>query len=102
MAHYQLLYPSEYLAACDLSGEATVTIAKFEVEQIVGSDGKKQTKPVITFTGAKKRMICCKTNAKAIARQHGNDTDAWVGKKVTVYPTTCQAFGETKECVRIK
>jgi hypothetical protein len=103
MAHYQLLYPSEFLAACDLGGkEATVEISKFEVEELVGSDGKKQKKPVLTFKGAKKRMVCCKTNAKAIARQHGNDTDAWIGKKVTVYPTSCIAFGSEVECLRIK
>jgi hypothetical protein len=103
MAHYQLLYPSEYIAACDLhEKDTTVQIEKVEVETLVGTDGKKQAKPVLTFRGAKKRMVCCKTNAKTIAKQHGNDTDGWVGKKITIYPTTCQSFGETKECVRVR
>lgn len=103
MGHYQLLYPSEYIAACDLHGkDSKVTIEKVEVETITGSKGEKQARPVISFRGAKKRMVCCKTNAKTIAKQHGTETDAWVGKSITIYPTTCEAFGETKECVRVR
>jgi len=101
--HYQLMYPSEYVAACDLhEKDMKVTIEKVGVEDVVGSDGKKQSRPVLSFKGAKKRMVCCKTNAKTIARLHGTNTDDWIGKAVTLYPTTCQAFGETKECVRVR
>ncbi len=103
MAHYKLLYPSEYLAACDLvSKDADVVIEKVAVEDVIGSDGKKQSKPVVWFKGAKKRMVCCKTNAKSIAKKHGMDTDLWIGKKITVYGTTCMAFGQEVECVRVR
>src|SRR3954467_14294511 len=103
MAHYKLLYPNEYIASCDLGGkDAKVTIEKVAVEEVIGSDGKKQAKPVVWFKGAKKRMVCCKTNAKSIAKQHGNDTDQWVGKSVTLYGTTCMACGAEVECIRIR
>lgn len=102
--HYKLFYPSEYLAACDLQGkDARVTIEKVQVEEVVGADGKKQTKPVVTFRGKQKRMVLCKTNAKAIAAQcESNDTDQWTGRTVIIYPTTCQAFGQTVECIRVR
>lgn len=97
------MYPSEYLAACDLgTKDFDLTIERVEVEDVIGSDGKKQSKPVVTFKGAKKRMVCCKTNAKKIAQKHGNDTDNWIGKKITVYGTTCMAFGQEVECVRVR
>ncbi len=101
--HYKLLYPSEYVAACDLHGkDAVMTILRVELEKVIGSDGKSQEKPVIYFEKAQKRMVCCKTNAKAIAKLHGNDTDKWIGKKITLYPTTCLAFGQEVECIRVK
>lgn len=101
--HYKLMYPSEYLAAADLHGkEQKVTILRVEIEDLVGSDGKKQSKPVVWFEKAKKRMVMCKTNAKAIAKLHGTDTDNWTGKAITVYPTTCIAFGQEVECVRVR
>lgn len=101
--HYKLMYPNEYIAACDLGDkEANVQIEKVELEDVVGADGKKQRKPVIWFKDKKKRMVCCKTNAKSIARQHGNDTEAWIGKKIIIYGTTCMAFGQEVECVRVR
>lgn len=101
--HFKLLYPSEYIAAPDLMGkDVAVTIEKVAVETVIGTDGKKQDKPVVCFKGHKKRMVMCKTNARTIAGHHGNDTDKWIGQRITLYPTTCQAFGETKECIRVR
>lgn len=101
--HYKLMYPSEYLNACDLGGkDATVTIERIDIESVPGPDGKKADKPVAHFKGAKKRMVLNKTCAKSIAHHFGNDTDKWIGQKVTLYPTTCQAFGQTVECIRVR
>jgi hypothetical protein len=103
MAHYKLMYPNEYLSAPDLLGkDVSAVIKKIEIEEVVGSDGKKQRKPVVWFEGKAKRLVLCKTNAKSIAKLHGTDTEAWLNKKVTVYPTTCMAFGSEVECIRIR
>jgi hypothetical protein len=101
--HFKLMYPSEYVAACDLHGkDAKMTIARVEIETVVGIDGKKMDKPAVWFEKAKKRLVLCKTNAKSIAKQHGNDTDLWVGKSIVLYPTTCMAFGQEVECIRVR
>lgn len=106
MPHYRILYPSEYLNAADLleksGGEAKLTIEKVAVEEVPGSDGSKKPKPVVWFKGAKKRMPLPKICAKKIAGMFGNNTDDWVGKEITVYATTCQAFGQETECIRVR
>lgn len=100
--HFKLLYPSLYLAACDLMGkEPKVTITSITVEEIKTEKGAEK-KVIARFAGKEKMMILNKTNAKTIAKRHGNDTDDWIGKQITLYATTCQAFGETHECLRIR
>lgn len=101
--HYRLMYPSEYLNAADLNEkDAKVTIEKVELEDVPGVDGTKKRKPVIYFNKAKKRFVCPKTCAKRIAEQFGPNTDNWVGQTITIYPTTCMAFGQQVECVRVR
>jgi hypothetical protein len=103
MPHFKSFYPSDFLGAHDLNGlEVRVEIEKVEREVITGSDGKKDEKPVVWFKGKKKRMVLCKTNAKSIAARHGNDTEGWLGKGITIYPTTCMAYGQKVECIRVK
>lgn len=97
------MYPSEYLNAADLNGkDVSVEIAKIELEDVPGPDGKKTKKPVVHFAKAHKRFPLPKTCAKVLAARFGTNTDEWVGKKITLYPTTCLAFGQEVECVRVR
>lgn len=101
--HYRLMYPSEYLNAADLhEKEVSVTIESVAMEDVPGVDGQKKKKPVVTFAGKQKRFPLPKTCAKAIAARFGKDTEAWLGKKITIYPTECMAFGQQVECIRVK
>ncbi len=104
MPHYRLLYPSEYLNAADLKGkDVKVTISKVDVEEVPGHDGKKKPKCVLHFEKTPKRFPLPKTCAKVIAKKFGTETADWVGKEITVFPDTCQAFGEKDvECVRVR
>ena len=103
MAHYRLMYPSEYLNAADLLGkDVPATIESIKVEDVPGADGTKKPKPVVMFKGTKKRFPLPKCCANTIAAKYGTDTADWIGKKVTLFPTTCMAFGQTVECVRVK
>ena len=103
MPHFKLLYPSEYLNAADLHDtEVKAVIESVTVEDVPDPQGKKQPKPVIRFKGKQKRWPLPKTCAKAIAARYGKNTEDWIGKSVTLYPTTCLAFGAEVECVRVK
>ena len=100
--HYRRMYPSEFVGAWDLKVDTKCIIASVAVEKITGSDGKHVEKPIVTFEKGTKRMVLCKTNAKRIAKQHGPNTDDWTGKTITLYPTSCMAFGEETECIRVR
>ena len=106
MAHWRNLFPDEkYVGAWDLEGkaEAVVTIERIAIEEL--RDNQKNTtikKPVLYFEGTPKGMVLNKTNARTVAELYSNNTDNWIGKKIAVFATTCQAFGKTTECIRIK
>src|SRR3569832_559078 len=37
-----------------------------------------------------------------IIKLYGPKKKNWVGRMIQLFPTTCEAFGETKECIRIR
>ena len=111
--HYKLLFPSQYLGAEDLHGkDATLTMRRVVVEDLRTSDGGTEKKPCVWFVETKekaeknktkeKRLVLNVTNAKAIAKIHGPEVDEWAGKRITLYPTTTMAFGEEKDCIRVR
>ena len=110
----RLLFPSLYLSAADLSGaDVDLTIRRVFVEDL-RTEGGTERKPVCYFEETKakaakagtpdkeKRWVLNKTCAMQIAAIHGNEIDDWQGKRVTLYPTTCQAFGNTVDCIRVR
>lgn len=102
MPHYKLMFPSKYVGAHDLKGDTTVEILSIKMDTLVLERGDKEDKPIVRFKGTKKALVLNKTNAKTIAKLYGNDTDNWIGKKVILFATTCQAFGADVECIRIR
>jgi len=103
MADYRLLYDSDYLYAFHLQGkDVTVKIARVTGGELVGEGGRKSRKPLVFFEGKEKPLALNKTNGKCIAAMYGSDTKEWVGKYVTLYPTTTNFGGESRDCVRIR
>jgi hypothetical protein len=103
VADYRTMYDSEYLYAWDLQGkDVTVTIARTQQVQLIGEGGRKAKKPCVWFEGKEKGLAINKTNGKIIAAMYGNDMEGWAGKRITLFPTTTQMGGETKECVRVR
>ena len=105
MPDFRSMYDSAYLYAFDLKGrDVTVTIKEVRAVKVMNAEKKAQKKPVVFFRESRdeRGLVLCKTNGKTIAAMYGNDTDAWIGKRVTLYPTTVDAFGQTVEAVRIR
>lgn len=91
-------FPSDYLKAADLKGrDVNLTVSGVAIEKL-GDD----TRPVVSFTGTKKKMTLNKTNANRIAAMHGLDTDDWIGKGITVFPTECEFRGDMVGCIRVR
>lgn len=104
MPDYRRMYDDkEHLYSYDLDGrEVTVQIEKVFAGELIGEKGRKSKKPMIKFVGKDKKLALNKVNGKIVAKLYGKDTDEWLGKFITLYPTTTEFGGETVDCIRIK
>ncbi len=83
--------------------DAVMTIESVDDPNTIKSADKKLIdKPIVRFKGTDVGFILNKTNARAIGLAHGNEMNGWVGKQITIYATTCEAFGDTVPCVRVR
>lgn len=103
MADFRTMYDAQCLFAFHLQGkEVTVKIAKVDAGELIGDKGKKSKKPMVYFEGKDLPLGLNKTNGKTISAMYGNDTSAWIGKHITIYPTTTKFGGETVDCIRVR
>ena len=94
------LYPSKWLKAADLEGQPRlVTIEALKLEAV--EDGKPP-KPVLALRGLTQGLVLNKTNGRAIAAFLGDDTAAWAGKKIVMYPAQADFQGRTVDCIRVR
>lgn len=103
MPHWKSLTDRQFLYAFDLGGkDATVKIARVEAGELTAVGGRKSKKPIVYFDGKDKGLVLNSTNAKTIAALYTNYTEKWIGRSVTLYPSTTEMAGETVECIRIR
>jgi hypothetical protein len=96
------LFPSKYVKACDLNGKTvTLTIAKLVIEEL-GHGAEKERKPVLYFQKATKGFVLNRTNAMTIAGLYGDESDDWLGKRISIYPTRIRAFGAMQDTIRVR
>lgn len=101
--HVDLLFPSNYLKAADLRGkDVTITIDDIEPRHELNNKNGTDLRPIIRMAGKEKMWVLNKTNAKTIAKMYGNEVTAWIGKKVTIYPTQISVAGEICDCIRVR
>lgn len=99
----ELLFPSDYITAADLrEKDAVITIIGLEPRHELQRTTGKDYRPVIRMKGTEKLWVLNKTNAKSIAALHGKEVTGWVGKQVTIYPTTAQFGGKDVDCIRVR
>src|SRR5690606_30577904 len=92
-------FPSKYVKAADLQGQdVTVTIESFGIEDV--DDG--EMKPVLRFAGMGRGLVLNRTNANSLEALYGPETDHWVGRSITLYPTTTQFGAKMVACIRIR
>ncbi len=96
------VFDSKYLSAADLGGyeggkEYTLAIASVEKGEF--DNGNKF---IIAFQNAKKALVANKTNTQRIAKLYGDETDAWVGKEITLYVDMADFQGRAVEAIRVR
>lgn len=106
--HYKLLLdPAKYLQPSDFPKPRDVTIAKLSREELPVRDGEpKASAPMLWVQGKDghpydRPMKIPKSVLHGLSVLFGTETDAWVGKKITVFATHCMAFGDKEECLRV-
>lgn len=96
------MFPSRWLKASDFEdGDATLTIREVGQERI-GQGKDASDKFVLYFEDEDRGLVLNKTNVGTIAKLHGDDTDDWIGKDVTLFATEVQFQSEMVEAIRVR
>lgn len=96
------MFDRKQIGAWDLVGkDVTVTIRAVRAEELRNRSGKDK-KPIVYFEGSDLGFALNKTNMKIIAAMYGYDTRAWVGKRVTLFPTKTSFGPEQVDCIRVR
>ncbi len=102
--HVDLMFPSRYLKAADFEGKpVALTISEVIRDKVQMATGQKAEKYILRFKETDKELILNKTNAKGIAKLLREPKAVnWAGSTIVLKPTTCEAFGEIVDCIRVE
>ena len=93
----------KWLRASDLEGKThKVVISGTSQEEMVDDKGKVNYKICLSFERKERSLLLNKTNAGILADGLGDDEEAWEGKTIIMYPTTCEFQGSTVPCIRVR
>jgi hypothetical protein len=94
----QKAFSGTYLKAVDIDDDTTLTITGVEMKEFDDGD-----KPIVTFDEIDKGFVLNKTNTNSIVTLLGtSETDDWVGKQITLFPTTVDFSGKQVEAIRVR
>jgi hypothetical protein len=94
------LCPPKHLDAAMLGGKDCVVTIKSVAFTEVGEG--KEKKGALVFNEFEQPMVINRTNIKRLIKKLGGDTDTWIAKQVTLYPSECDYKGETVSCIRVR
>ena len=99
---YSLLYPGRFLKADLLMGKrVTLTIKNIDVQELIGENNKKEAKVIVSFSERPLEYVMPKTNGFCMKRMFGDNPHGWIGKRITIYPTTTKFGRDDVDCIRI-
>ncbi len=101
MPHWRAMTDKETLGAWDLVGkdgkpkDFVLEIAKVQRGLVQSREKPRgEHRPFVYFKGAQKALVCNATNAESFSSMAGSeDTDKWVGLRVTLYATQVKSKG---------
>jgi hypothetical protein len=99
--HWRAMTDKETLGAWDLVGrdgkpkDFVLEIAKVQRGLVQSREKPRgEHRPFVYFKGANKPLVCNATNAESFSSMAGSeDTDRWIGMKVTLYATQVKSKG---------
>lgn len=101
---WRAMFKSAYLTGVEFQGrELCVTMRDVITADLEGEDGKMKAKAIVLFSDMDDRgWVLCKTNAMCVAAMFGDDTDGWIGKRVTLYAELVQVGPTKKPGIRVR
>lgn len=100
---YRKMYDEkDFLYAFNLDGDRTLEISSVSRGEVTGENNRKSKKPILTFVGEPKKLALNKTNGKIVSKLYGKETESWIGKRITIYPTTTTFGPDTVDCIRVR
>lgn len=100
---YRALFKGEYIAAVELGAkQPTMTISGIKLCKLEQEDGRQKDKGIISFREIDRGWVLNRTNAQCLAAMFGNETDNWIGKRVTLYSTPVRVGPKTEPGIRVK
>lgn len=97
---YDELFPGRFLKSGEFKGrDVTLTITGVRLEELPQDKGGTKIRGILQFAQTKKELVLNRTNGECIKAMWGRDTDAWLGKRLTLYPAPYQG---TETCIRVK
>lgn len=99
---YDQLFPGRFLKAGEFQGrDVTLKISDIKLEEMEDRKGMK-TKCIVSFDGKKKQLVLNRTNGECLKGLFGRKVADWIGKRVTFYPATVEAFGAPTLAIRVR
>ena len=102
---YRSMYDRDYIGSWELPEGRDLIVT---IESVKGGElnngARKTKKPIITLAGRDKKLVCNKTNAKAIAGMYSNHVENWKGKRIALYVSTTRdpSTGGDTPCIRVR
>jgi hypothetical protein len=98
------MYPQDRIYAADFGGKAvTLTIKAVENELLGKGSQSEKTLPVWHFEETPKKFPAVKTNGLCARAMFGDDSDDWIGHKITLYPAKDESgLSDDGLCIRVK
>jgi len=101
---FDQLFPGRFIKAGEMHGKpVTLTLKSIYLDDLEKEDGTTKAQAVATFVEIKREWAVNRTNASALRAMWGDDTDAWLGKRVTLFPEPdTTGMSESGVCLRVK
>jgi hypothetical protein len=115
--HYKKMLVGDYIAAVELDSRTptlTIRAIKSEMMESIGKPGdsepaavgkqapKKKKKWIVFFKEMDRGWVLNRTNILCLAAMFGEDSDGWVGKRVTIYAEMVRVGPKTEPGIRVK
>jgi hypothetical protein len=98
------LFPGRFLKSEEMRGrDATLTISDVLIEKMEDKKKGMVDRLILSFRETERQLLVNKTNAECMKGLFETDRPArWVGRKVTLYPVTVEAFGAPTLAIRVR